>query len=68
VFHPGPLTDGFGKGACFHPPRAWKANLVWWMDHIGLLVSDLARAKNFYGACLAPRWTATRVRRTPWDS
>ena len=38
----------------FHPPRAWKANMVWWMDHIGLLVSDLARAKNFYGACLAP--------------
>jgi catechol 2,3-dioxygenase-like lactoylglutathione lyase family enzyme len=35
-----------------HPP--WKANMVWWMDHIGLLVSDLARAKNFYGACLAP--------------
>ena len=28
--------------------------MVWWMDHIGLLVSDLARAKNFYGACLAP--------------
>ena len=37
-----------------HPPRAWKANMVRWMDHIGLLVSDLARAKNFYGACLAP--------------
>jgi len=28
--------------------------MVWWMDHIGLLVSDLARAKSFYGACLAP--------------
>jgi len=28
--------------------------MVWWMDHIGLLVSDLARAKNFYGACLGP--------------
>ena len=28
--------------------------MVCLMDHIGLLVSDLARAKNFYGACLAP--------------
>jgi hypothetical protein len=27
--------------------------MVWWVDHIGLLVSDLAHAKNFYGACLA---------------
>src|SRR4029078_9696132 len=49
----GATIDGIWRPP-FPPPRARKANMVWWMDHIGLLVSDLARAKNFYGACLAP--------------